>query len=89
VAQGERAASNQRASLRRQQQTQAEAQAAAIRQSRLSQEAIAQSEAEQPDVSSLLGQALKPPGAGTSLLSQSGGLDPSKLKLGRSSLLGQ
>lgn len=76
---------------RAQASAQNQAETAAIRQEREAEMARAQVNQKAPDIVSLLGteQAAANRNASSTLLSGPGGLDPSRLKIGRNSLLGE
>jgi len=81
----------QKRALAAQERAQKDAETMAQRQMRENAEALRRANAKQPDASALLAdaQSLGKRGVGSTLLTGVGGVDPSSLKLGRSSLLGQ
>jgi len=86
---GERAASAGKDAMHKQDKAQKDAQSAAQRQMQQNAEEFANANKKKPDLTSLLAgeQALSSGGSKSTFLS--GGVDPSALKLGRTSLLGQ
>lgn len=75
--------------LDQQTQAQSAAAAAAKKQQRTSEEAVNKANQQQPDLNSILANASKASGgAASTLLTGVGGVDPNKLTLGKSSLLG-
>lgn len=87
VAQGEQARRAQKKSLRQQEETQRQSLAAAVNDKQLSDMQERRASQQAPDVNSLLASASTP--KQSSLLTGPGGVDPSKLILGKTKLLGE
>ena len=88
---GEQGKKAQDKAMEQQRQAQDRAAAAAERQANASQEAIRAANRNAPDVSNIMQNAAKMAGGGpaSTMLTGPGGVDPSQLSLGRSTLLGQ
>jgi hypothetical protein len=86
--QGEKQRKLQKEALEDQRKTQAEQQARAINQRSVEDMRERQLNQQQPDIATLLANAAKPQ-TPSSLLTGPGGVDPSKLNLGRPKLLGE
>lgn len=91
IVQGEQGKKAQENAMNQQRQAQDRAAAAAERQANASQEAIRAANRNAPDVSNIMQNAAKMAGGGpaSTMLTGPGGVDPSQLSLGRSTLLGQ
>lgn len=90
VQQGEEARSGQRRALRQQEQAQRQATSAAVSQRRRSEQESRRANRRQPDVSSIFDteRAASARGPASTLLTGPTGVDPNRLLLGRTSLLG-
>lgn len=89
ISQGQEAAKQQKRALQSQEKAQDEAKAAAIRQARENDMQLNKANQKSPDISALLlGEQARKSGPSSTLLTGSSGVDPSSLRLGRVSLLG-
>ena len=90
IAAGADASKQQKKAMQQQEQAQAQQLAAAQRQQRQSEMAINAANRRQPDVGGIMERAGQQAGGGPSstMLTGPGGVDPTQLSLGRSTLLG-
>ena len=90
IYQGQKGIAQQRTAIRSQEAAQKQAESVAQKQMRDNAEALRKANQKQPDISSILGdaQGAGRQGLGSTLLTGAGGVNPSSLNLGRTSLLG-